>query len=105
MKENDSGGTNDLVRQKRWRDLLYGWFGGLRGRDKDPGKELDFAGIFMWKDGKVTLAIKDIATPNGLAFSPDEKSSLCERQPEQIPQALRRATRRYAHEQPKCLSI
>jgi gluconolactonase len=27
----------------------------------------------MWKDGKVTLAIKDIATPNGLAFSPDEK--------------------------------
>jgi len=34
---------------------------------------LDFAGIFMWKDGKVTLAIKDIPTPNGLAFSPDEK--------------------------------
>ena len=27
----------------------------------------------MWKDGKVTLAIKDIPTPNGLAFSPDEK--------------------------------
>jgi gluconolactonase len=27
----------------------------------------------MWKDGKVTLAIKDIATPNGLAFSLDEK--------------------------------
>ncbi len=48
-------------------------FGGLRGRDKDPHKELDFAGIFTWKDGKVTLAIKDISTPNGLAFSPDEK--------------------------------
>jgi hypothetical protein len=27
----------------------------------------------MWKDGKGTLAIKDIATPNGLALSLDEK--------------------------------
>ena len=27
----------------------------------------------MIKDGKVTLVISDIPTPNGLAFSPDEK--------------------------------
>jgi gluconolactonase len=27
----------------------------------------------MIKDGKLTVAIKDIPTPNGLAFSPDEK--------------------------------
>jgi len=67
------GGTNDLVVKKDGAIYFTDGFGGLRGRDKDPGKELDFAGIFMWKDGKVTLAIKDIPTPNGLAFSPDEK--------------------------------
>jgi gluconolactonase len=27
----------------------------------------------MWKDGKLTLLIKDIPNTNGLAFSPDEK--------------------------------
>src|SRR5580704_2204209 len=67
------GGTNDLVVKKDGAVYFTDGFGGLRGRDQDPKKELDFAGIFMWKDGKVTLAIKDIATPNGLAFSPDEK--------------------------------
>src|SRR5229473_7044130 len=64
------GGTNDLVVKKDGAIYFTDGFGGLRGRDKDPQKELDFAGIFMWKDGKVSLAIKDIATPNGLAFSP-----------------------------------
>jgi gluconolactonase len=67
------GGTNDLVVKKDGAIYFTDGFGGLRGREQDPGKELDFAGIFMWKDGKVTLAIKDIATPNGLAFSRDEK--------------------------------
>jgi gluconolactonase len=67
------GGTNDLVVKKDGAIYFTDGFGGLRGRDQDPKKELDFAGIFMWKDGKVTLAIKDIATPNGLSFSPDEK--------------------------------
>jgi len=66
-------GTNDLVVKKDGAIYFTDGFGGLRGRDKDPNKGLDFAGIFMWKDGKVTLAIKDIPTPNGLAFSPDEK--------------------------------
>jgi len=67
------GGTNDLIVKKDGAIYFTDGFGGLRGRDKDPGKELDFAGVFMWKDGKVSLAIKDIPTPNGLAFSPDEK--------------------------------
>lgn len=67
------GGTNDLVVKKDGAIYFTDGFGGLRGREKDPGRELDFAGIFMLKDGKVTLAIKDIATPNGLVFSPDEK--------------------------------
>jgi gluconolactonase len=34
---------------------------------------MDIQGVYMIKDGKVSLAIKDIPTPNGLAFSPDEK--------------------------------
>jgi gluconolactonase len=67
------GGTNDLVVKKDGAIYFTDGFGGLRGKDQDPKKELDFAGIFMWRDGKVTLAIKDIPTPNGLAFSPDEK--------------------------------
>ena len=67
------GGTNDLVVKKDGAIYFTDGFGGLRGRDQDPKKEKDFAGVFLWKDGKVTLAITDIATPNGLAFSPDEK--------------------------------
>ena len=67
------GGTNDLVVKKDGAIYFTDGFGGMRARDKDRSKELDFAGIFMLKDGKVTLAIKDIPTPNGLAFSPDEK--------------------------------
>jgi gluconolactonase len=39
----------------------------------DPRKELPFSGVFAAKDGKVTLASKDLTGPNGLAFSPDEK--------------------------------
>ena len=39
----------------------------------DPHKELAFSGVFMVKDGKVTLVSKDLNGPNGLAFSPDEK--------------------------------
>jgi gluconolactonase len=67
------GGPNDVVVKKDGAIYFTDGFGGMRGRDNDPSKELDFAGIFMIKDGKVTLVVKDIPTPNGLAFSPDEK--------------------------------
>jgi gluconolactonase len=39
----------------------------------DPRKELPFSGLFLFKDGKLTLVSKDLKGPNGLAFSPDEK--------------------------------
>ncbi len=39
----------------------------------DPRKELDFSGVFRWKNGKVDLLSKDLIGPNGIAFSPDEK--------------------------------
>lgn len=41
----------------------------------DPGRELDFCGVYrLSKNGKVTLLTKEIKAPNGIAFSPDEKT-------------------------------
>ena len=47
---------------------------GLLGQDKDPAKELPFNGVYRLKDGKLQLLVKDLTRPNGLAFSPDEKT-------------------------------
>jgi gluconolactonase len=39
----------------------------------DPRRELDFCGVYrLSPDGKVTLLTKEITTPNGIAFSPDQ---------------------------------
>ena len=41
---------------------------------EDPAKELPFQGVYRFsRSGKLTLLIKDIKAPNGIAFSPDEK--------------------------------
>ncbi len=41
----------------------------------DPRKELDFQGVYrISTDGKLTLLTKEMKFPNGLAFSPDEKT-------------------------------
>lgn len=41
----------------------------------DKKKELDFQGIYRWTaDGKLQLLNKELSRPNGLAFSPDEKT-------------------------------
>ena len=51
---------------------------GLQVKDKEgvfPGMELDFSGVYrVSKDGKLTLLTKELTKPNGLAFSPDEKT-------------------------------
>ncbi|MCM3879648.1 MAG: SMP-30/gluconolactonase/LRE family protein [Vicinamibacterales bacterium] len=47
---------------------------GLPLADDDPSKELPFNGVFRLQDGKLTLLIDDMTRPNGLAFSPDEKT-------------------------------
>src|SRR5947207_2508159 len=67
------GGTNDVIVKKDGAIYFTDGFGGLRLREKDPRKELDFNGVYMLKDGKVSLVINDIPNTNGLAFSPDEK--------------------------------
>ncbi len=48
---------------------------GLPKIDKDPAKELDFQGVFrVSAQGELTLLTKELSRPNGLAFSPDEKT-------------------------------
>jgi gluconolactonase len=46
---------------------------GLPGVFDDPAKELPFSGVFRARDGEVSLVTDELAGPNGLAFSPDER--------------------------------
>jgi gluconolactonase len=65
---------NDLVQKKSgdyyFTDPPYG----LPGRGKpEPAKELDFQGVYrINKKGEISLQIKNLGRPNGLAFNPDE---------------------------------
>lgn len=48
---------------------------GLEKNSDDPAKELPFQGVYrLAKDGKLHLLTKELSRPNGLAFSPDEKT-------------------------------
>ncbi len=48
---------------------------GLDKRNQDPKKELDFNGVFrLSPKGELTLLTKELTFPNGLGFSPDEKT-------------------------------
>jgi gluconolactonase len=48
---------------------------GLPARFDDPRRELDFCGVYrVDTQGTVTLLTKEIERPNGIAFSPDEKT-------------------------------
>jgi gluconolactonase len=47
-------------------------FGLPRGFD-DPEKELPFSGVFRVSDGEIALVTDELAGPNGIALSPDER--------------------------------
>ena len=47
---------------------------GLLKQDDDPKKELKFNGVYRYANGKLQVIIKDLTRPNGIAFSPDEKT-------------------------------
>jgi gluconolactonase len=47
---------------------------GLPKQNDDPAKELKFNAVFRFNKGKLQPVIKDIALPNGIAFSPDYKT-------------------------------
>ncbi len=45
------------------------------GEPEFPGMEADYSGVYrLSKDGKLTLLTKEMSKPNGIAFSPDEKT-------------------------------
>lgn len=47
---------------------------GFPKEDADPKKELKFNGIYRLAGGKLQVLYKDLTRPNGLGFSPDEKT-------------------------------
>ena len=47
---------------------------GLPGVFADPAKETSWSGVYRLKDGRLTLLARDLRGPNGLAFSPDERT-------------------------------
>ncbi|GFE90039.1 gluconolactonase [Steroidobacter agaridevorans] len=48
---------------------------GLPKQVDDPGKELDFQGVYRLNArGELTLLTRELSRPNGLAFSPDEQT-------------------------------
>lgn len=48
---------------------------GLPKRYDDPARELDWCGVYrLGRDQKVTLLTKEMTRPNGIGFSPDEKT-------------------------------
>ena len=66
---------NDLVYKSNgdlyFTDPPYG----LEGNNASPLKELNFNGVYrLSPDGEVTLLTRDLTFPNGIAFSPDEKT-------------------------------
>jgi gluconolactonase len=46
---------------------------GLSLQDKNPQRELPFAGVYRVAKGKVQRLVMDFTRPNRIAFSPDEK--------------------------------
>ncbi|MFO1127531.1 MAG: SMP-30/gluconolactonase/LRE family protein [Rhodospirillales bacterium] len=72
---NRLNSPNDLVfRSDGWlyfTDPCYG----LPETTADPGRELPFAGVFrVSPEGDVELLIDELGAPNGIAFSPDERT-------------------------------
>lgn len=66
---------NDLAIRKHgdvyFTDPIYG----LPNRANDPLREIDFCGIYrIQTNGKVTLEYRKMSRPNGIAFSPDERT-------------------------------
>jgi len=48
---------------------------GLPGTFEDPGKELPFQGVYrLTADGRLDLLTRELSAPNGIAFSPDERT-------------------------------
>jgi gluconolactonase len=63
--------TFDSAGSIYFTDPIYG----LPERAEDPRRELDFCGVYrLDPNGKLTLLTKQLARPNGVGLSPDEKT-------------------------------
>ncbi len=47
---------------------------GLVKQDDDPEKDLKFNGVYRYANGVLEVLVKDMSRPNGIAFSPDERT-------------------------------
>jgi gluconolactonase len=47
---------------------------GLPKQADDPRRELDYCGVYRFDGNAVTLLTRELSRPNGIAFSPDEKT-------------------------------
>ena len=65
-------GPNDLVVKQNGTIYFTDQIGGLRARVDDPSRELMYMGVYMIKDGKVTL-IGELDGANGIMLSPDDR--------------------------------
>jgi gluconolactonase len=66
---------NDVVQKSNgdyyFTDPPYG----MPKKENDPSRETELFGVYrIGKNGVVSLIIKDLTRPNGLAFSPDENT-------------------------------
>ena len=84
---------NDLVFRSDGALYFTDPSGGNRFADWDLKKELPYQGVFLLKDGKLQLLIKDLDRPNGIALSPDEKFLYVNDSAKRTITALRGATR------------
>lgn len=64
---------NDLVYRSDGALYFTDPYFGLPAWKDDPAKELPYSGVFLWRDGVLTLLTDELDGPNGLAFSPDER--------------------------------
>ena len=66
---------NDLTIKKNGNIYFTDPPYGLPDQMKDKGKELDFQGVYrLTPKGVLTLLTKEMTRPNGICFSPDEKT-------------------------------
>jgi gluconolactonase len=66
---------NDLAIRKNGEIFFTDPIYGLPQRADDPRREIDFCGVYrLQKNGEVTLQYKEMSRPNGIGFSPDEKT-------------------------------
>lgn len=66
---------NDLAVRKSGEIFFTDPPYGLEGIENSKLREIPYAGVYrVGTDGKVSLATKDLRYPNGIGFSPDEKT-------------------------------